>query len=113
MAVRAQRPSTTELVLKDLRGSRVDVRDIAFQGMLLVSLLLSLSVLIVLLVEVTAGSIEVFSSRGIGFLRANVSSLPQLAGVAQGISGSLMLMAFVVLFAFPIGIGAAVYLEEY
>jgi phosphate transport system permease protein len=33
--------------------------------------------------------------------------------VAQGIVGSLRLMAFVVLLAFPLGIGAAVYLEEY
>jgi phosphate transport system permease protein len=33
--------------------------------------------------------------------------------VSQGISGSLLLVAFVVVIAFPLGIGAAIYLEEY
>ncbi|MBA3430571.1 MAG: phosphate ABC transporter permease PstA [Actinobacteria bacterium] len=38
---------------------------------------------------------------------------PTLAGVGQGIAGSLMTLLFVVLVAIPLGIAAAVYLEEY
>ena len=113
LAVDARRLSTSDVVSRELQGRKTDVKGMMFHLLLLLSLLLSLAALVVLLVEVTAGSIEVFRSRGTQFLQANVSSLPEMAGVAQGIAGSLMLMAFVVLFAFPLGIGAAVYLEEY
>ncbi|CAN5595397.1 phosphate ABC transporter permease PstA [soil metagenome] len=113
MAVRSDTLSTTDIVLQDLKGQRLDWKGLAFQALLLFSLLVSLGVLIVLLVDIVAGGINVFADRGFEFLRANVSTLPTLAGVAQGISGSLLLMLFVVVVAFPLGIGAAVYLEEY
>lgn len=113
MATRMQQPSTTEAVLEQLRGRRFDPKGVVFQTLLLLCLFLSLAVLLVLLVDVTADSINVFRERGTDFLQANVSTLPQRAGVAQGINGSLMLVAFVVVFAFPLGVGAAVYLEEY
>jgi phosphate transport system permease protein len=38
---------------------------------------------------------------------------PQSAGVYPGIVGSLLLMLIVAFAAFPVGVGAAVYLEEY
>jgi phosphate transport system permease protein len=41
------------------------------------------------------------------------SSDPTLAGFKIGIAGSLWLLALVVVFALPAGIGAAVFLEEY
>jgi phosphate transport system permease protein len=113
MASRSGALTTTDIVLKDLRRRRLDVRGLAFQALLLLSLLMSLGILIVLLVDVVAGGLDVFRQRGAEFLQSNVSSLPELAGVAQGISGSLLLMLFVVLLAFPLGIGAAIYLEEY
>ncbi|MFN2490585.1 MAG: phosphate ABC transporter permease PstA [Actinomycetota bacterium] len=113
MAVHTSMPSTTDIVLQDLKGRRLDWKGIVFQAMLLFSLLISLGVLLVLLVDVVAGGLVVFTDRGFEFLRANVSTLPDLSGVAQGISGSLLLMLFVVTVAFPLGIGAAVYLEEY
>jgi len=41
------------------------------------------------------------------------SSKPELAGVRTAILGSLWTIAITILVAFPIGVGAAVYLEEY
>jgi phosphate transport system permease protein len=38
---------------------------------------------------------------------------PQLAGVRTAILGSLWVITITVLFSFPIGVGAAIYLEEY
>jgi phosphate transport system permease protein len=113
MASRSGTLTTTDIVLKDLEGRRVDAKGLAFQALLVLSMLMSLGILIVLLVDVVAGGLDVFRQRGGEFLQANVSSLPELAGVAQGISGSLLLMLFVVLLAFPLGVGAAIYLEEY
>jgi phosphate transport system permease protein len=55
----------------------------------------------------------VLTERGSDFLNAPLSSLPQRAGIYQGIVGSLLTMVFVVIVAFPLGIAAAIYLEEY
>jgi phosphate transport system permease protein len=47
------------------------------------------------------------------FLSRPQSSSPQLAGVRTAILGSLWTIAITILVAFPIGVGAAIYLEEY
>ena len=47
------------------------------------------------------------------FLTTPMSSTPALAGVRTALIGSVGLMAVVVLAALPIGVGAAIYLEEY
>lgn len=48
-----------------------------------------------------------------GFLRNPQSSQPELAGVRTAILGSLWTIAITILTAFPVGVGAAIYLEEY
>jgi phosphate transport system permease protein len=113
MASRAESVTTTELVARSLARLRRDYKGVAFNALLLLSLLTALAFLLVLLVDIAAGGLAVITERGSDFLRANVSSLPERAGVAQGIYGSLMIVAFVVVIAFPLGIGASVYLEEY
>lgn len=105
--------TTTDVVRTHIRRRRTDIRGFGFQLLLLSSLLISLLFLLVLLTDILVKALPVFQERGIDVVRVNVSSLSEMAGVAQGISGSLMLIAFVVLIAFPLGIGAAVYLEEY
>jgi phosphate transport system permease protein len=47
------------------------------------------------------------------FITNPQSSDPELAGVRTAILGSLWVIAITVLFSFPIGVGAAIYLEEY
>ena len=47
------------------------------------------------------------------FLTTPMSSTPALAGVRTALIGSLGLMALVALASLPIGVGAAIYLEEY
>lgn len=110
---RPQAVSTTELVELRLRGATLDWRGYLLQGMLLVSLLLALAVLAILLGDIVLKAIPVFRERPIEFLTGQLSARPQRAGISQGIIGSLLLMGFVVVLALPLGIGAAVYLEEY
>ena len=102
--------STVELAL---RGQRRDVGGRIFSGALLLTLLLSLLVLLVLLGSVVSDAWPVLSSRGLGFLGDNLSSFESRAGVHQGLIGSLILIAFVGAVAVPLGVGAAVYLQEY
>ncbi len=113
MATTSRQLTTKDAVLKSLQGKRRDFKSTLFEVALTLCLLLSLAILVTLLTDVIRDGYEVLSSRGSGFIKGNLSSLPQVAGVWQGIQGSLLLMLFVVVFAFPLGIGAAIYLEEY
>ena len=47
------------------------------------------------------------------FLTSLGSASPETAGMYAGLIGSLWLIALTALFAVPLGIGAAIYLEEY
>ena len=102
--------STVELAL---RGKRRDVASRVFSGLLLLSLLVSLFVLVTLLISVIMDAWPVLSTRGIDFLTGNLSRFESRAGVRQGLVGSLILIAFVAVIAVPLGIAAAVYLQEY
>jgi phosphate transport system permease protein len=113
MAARAQALSARQVVEERLRGGRADWASWLVQGALLLALLVALAVLFVLLADITARALPVFVERPIDFLSSALSSRPANAGIIQGIVGSLLLMVFVVVIAFPLGIGAAVYLEEY
>ena len=88
--------------------------EIIFQFVLLAALLFSLLILLTLLIDIFTGGWEVITSRGWGFITSGISSFsPETAGVWQGIVGSIVTLVFVIIVAIPLGIGAAVYLEEY
>ncbi len=105
--------STTEVVRQSLAGRRVNVGAIAFQLGLLVTLLTSLLILVVLLGDIIVAALPTFRDRGLDFVTSPLSLSADSAGVLSGITGSLAITVVVALVAFPVGIGAAVYLEEY
>lgn len=107
------RSSTTIRVEQALRGQRLDVGSRLFELTLLSSLLLALLVLVALLVDVALSGAVVFQERGLSFLTSDLSRFVPRTGIAQGIQGSLLIALLTALFAFPIGIGGAIYLEEY
>ncbi|MCB0044255.1 MAG: phosphate ABC transporter permease PstA [Caldilineaceae bacterium] len=47
------------------------------------------------------------------FLTSTQSSVPEYAGIRTAFLGTLWVMAIVILFSVPVGVGAAIYLEEY
>jgi phosphate transport system permease protein len=100
-------------VRSNLAGRRFHPAEAAFQIGLLLTLIIALGILIVLLFNVLRAAWPVLSERGTDFLTKPNSSLPFNAGVRQGIVGSLILVAFVLVFAVPTGIAAAIYMEEY
>jgi len=110
---RAHALTTTEVVRQRLQGRRLDVGGTIFEGLLVLALLSAIGVLVTLLVDVFTDGLPVLLSRGTDFLTSGLSSSPERAGVAQGIFGSILLMLFVILLSFPLGIGASIYLEEY
>ena len=113
MATGAQALRPSELVEQRLRGHTVDWQSRLLEIGLLLSLLISLGVLVVLLADIIITSFPVFATRAVDFLASPVSARPADAGMLQGILGSILLMIFVVILALPLGVGAAIYLEEY
>jgi phosphate transport system permease protein len=113
MAQVVEPTDVTASVRAALRGRRVDLGGAVFQLGLLLTLLVSFAVLVTLLADVWRQAYPVLADRGIGFISSNLSSLPQNAGIWQGLIGSVLLMLVVVAVAFPLGIGAAVFMEEY
>jgi phosphate transport system permease protein len=113
MSGRPQAVSARQAVEARLRGGSTDVPGVIVQGLLLLSLLVLLGTLLVLLTDIAIRAIPVFAERGPDVISSPLSARPANAGMAQGIIGSLLLMLFVVVLALPLGIGAAVYLEEY
>jgi phosphate transport system permease protein len=105
--------ATQQEVARALSGRRRGSRETAFSVLLLLTLAVALVVLLVLLFSVAHTAIPVLRSRGGEILRQGYSSLPERAGLKQGLVGSLYLMAFVVVIAVPLGVGAAIYMEEY
>jgi phosphate transport system permease protein len=67
----------------------------------------------VLLFDVTSRALPVYQERGLDFLTSPLASNPDKAGIVQGLFGTFMLAILVSLFAFPIGIATAIYLEEF
>ncbi|MEX1047487.1 MAG: phosphate ABC transporter permease PstA [Actinomycetota bacterium] len=105
--------ASSAVVRAALTGKRKSRGEWLFEVSLLLALLLGLAVLVTLLADVWSEGASVIQERRFDFLTSNLSSLPERAGVRQGLIGSLMLMGFVVALALPLGIAAAIYMEEY
>ncbi len=60
-----------------------------------------------------AGKLVFRSWLNVTFLTTTMSDNPLVAGIRTGILGSLFVILIVIVVAFPIGIAAAIYLEEY
>jgi phosphate transport system permease protein len=101
--------STTEAVVSGQPRKDV-IKNTVFAGLLFVAVLIAMAGLAALLIQAFVKgrpdlSLDLFTEPG--------SSDPTMAGFRQAILGSLMLIAGVIVMVVPLGIGAAVYLEEY
>jgi phosphate transport system permease protein len=93
-----------------VKGRRRDLKDAIFRVALLASLGLAFLTLGALLVDIFV--------QGVGFLdpaffQNPPSTDPQLAGARPAILATLYLGVLLLLFTVPLGVGTAIYLEEY
>ncbi len=109
----ASQRATREAVRSALEGKRTEPGAVVFRLLLITMLLSLLLILIVLLGDILIGAWPTLRDRGFDFVFSGLSLNPETAGVWTGIIGSLAIALFVVILAIPIGVGAAVYLEEY
>lgn len=92
------------------RRAERSLRSLVFQAVLLVCLLVGLLTLVTLLVDVFRDGVGRLSGE---FLSRLDSRLPTRAGIKPALVGTIWLMGLVALISFPVGVGAAVYLEEF
>ncbi|HEX3174885.1 MAG TPA: phosphate ABC transporter permease PstA [Solirubrobacterales bacterium] len=102
--------ATTKAMLSDRPRGEV-IRNAAFAGLLLLAVAIALGGLLALLVQAFAkGS----SALSLDLFTNGPSAInPADAGFRPAIVGSLELIGGVILFVVPVGVGAALYLEEY
>jgi len=96
-----------------LQGRRFDTGGTLFRAGMLSALGVSVLILVVLIVTLAQDGLGVLTDRLSGFMSGTLRSLPGEAGIHQGLRGTFWIAVFVVVFAFPLGVGAAIYLEEY
>ena len=101
--------ATTEAVISGQPRKDV-IKNTVFAALLLVAILIALAGLAALLIQAFVKgrpelSLDLFTESG--------SSDPTIAGFRQAILGSLMLIGGVIVLVVPLGVGAAIYLEEY
>jgi phosphate transport system permease protein len=99
--------STVELRARTSHGR---IRGLVFRGFLLFSLLIGFVTLGALLVDVCRDGVGQLSW---GLLTDPPSSQPEFAGAGPAVLATIYMMFLLIAIAVPIGIGTALYLEEY
>ena len=92
------------------RPRREVVRDATFGALLFLAVAIALAGLVALIADAI---VKGHSRLNADLITNGTSSFPENAGLQSAIIGTLWIIGFVILFIVPIGIGAAVFLEEY
>ena len=100
-------------VERELKEGRIDVFGRVFHALLLAALLISVLALIVLLIEMLTTGGSVLTDRFADFVDGSMRSQPESSGIRQGLVGTFWIGVFVIVLAFPLGVAAAIHLEEY
>ena len=110
--------STTELAPSRLRrgatrtGAKIFI-DAAFSALLFIGTIVGVIALATLIWTIVDDGWARLVADPAAFLTNYVSRLPARAGIKAALVGSAYLMILTTLFCFPVGVGAAIYLEEF
>jgi phosphate transport system permease protein len=95
------------------RGGAKVLADAAFSALLFVGTIVGVIALATLIWTILDDGWARLAADPVAFLSNYVSRLPARAGIRAALVGSAYLMVLTALFCFPIGVGAAIYLEEF
>ncbi len=96
-----------------LTSRKADTSGAVFRLLLLGGLGVAFFFLGAVLLSVLTDGISHLSNTGTAFITDSVSSRSSEYGIFEGLRGTFWIGVFVVVFSFPTGIAAAIYLEEY
>ncbi|MEZ5251079.1 MAG: hypothetical protein R2713_18225 [Ilumatobacteraceae bacterium] len=107
------RASTQEQVRAALTRRDRNPAGIVLQVLLLTAILVTLLILFTLLVRLISPAMPVFRDRGVDFLTGTIGSDPDKVGIWPGIYGSFFIGLGILVVSIPLGVAAAIFLEEY
>ena len=92
-----------------------DGKGTAFRLMVFTALGISILFLVAVVVQVSVDGLPFLFDRSGNFIQGTLRSrsTDELLGISQGLIGTFWIAIFVIVLSFPIGISAAIYLEEY
>jgi phosphate transport system permease protein len=102
-----------DTVRASISGRKADFSGTVFRILLYLSISVSVLVLCVLLYDVISGGWDTLTSRLGDFLTGKLGSQAESSGLSQAIRGTFYIGVFVLVLAIPLGVAAAIYLEEY
>jgi len=108
IAVSSARSVTQEMLSEQPR--RDLIRNTIFASLLFLAIAIALIGLVVL---ITDSIVKGWSAFDLGLITNGTSSFPEDAGLRSAIIGTLWIIGIVIALIVPIGVGAAVFLEEY
>lgn len=108
IAVAGARGVTAEMLSEQPRKDVI--RNTIFASLVFLAIAIALAGLVAL---ITDSIIKGHSALNADLFTQGTSSIPENAGLQSAIIGTLWIMAFVILLIVPLGVGAAVFLEEY
>jgi len=108
LAITGARGVTKEMLSDQPRKDVI--RNTIFASLLFLAIAIALAGLCLLIGK---NLVQGWSRLNLDLITQNASSDPAQAGLRNAIIGTLWIMAFVILMLVPLGVGAAVFLEEY
>jgi phosphate transport system permease protein len=102
-----------DVVRASLTRRERDVWGIGLLILLLLALATTMLVLFVLLAQIVVEAIPVFENQGLDFVSNTIGSDSGSVGIWPGLFGSFFIGVGVLLVAIPLGVAAAIYLEDY
>jgi phosphate transport system permease protein len=99
--------------MEDREISRIKKRKMKnsiFHGLIFLCTIFGIIILALLLIDILQKGVPWLTAK---FFTGFPSRLPKRAGIYPGLLGSIWLIVLTALIAFPVGVGTAVYLEEY
>lgn len=109
----SQRSITRAEVQQAVTRQNKHVPSIALGVVLLVAVSFTLLTLFALLARIITQAIPALTEKGTGFLTDTIGSEASKVGIWPGLFGSFGIGIGVLVIAVPLGVGAAIYLEEY
>ncbi|MBA2406409.1 MAG: phosphate ABC transporter permease PstA [Chitinophagales bacterium] len=94
----------------EIHALKQRTKNITFQVAAIIGLLFAVIVLLLLLINVFEDGWQRLSLQ---FISSYPSRKPEVAGIIAGLAGSFFMVSLAALLSVPVGIGAAIYLEEY
>ena len=109
----SQRSITRSEVHQTITRQSKHLPSIAIGVVLLIAVSFTLLTLFALLARIVTQAIPALTEKGTGFLTDTIGSEASKVGIWPGLFGSFGIGLGVLVIAVPLGVGAAIYLEEY